>query len=157
MRPIHFRVFCLFTLALGYVAGCGGTSIPSPKTNDAVEGTLTLDNTPMGGVIITFLPQSDGETPAPSSSGTTDDDGHFKLSIDANRPGAVIGKHKVMLSRGRPADPAKGQKDVPSEFKDTRPVPAVYKPQPVATVRLEVAVTVDKHTGYDFSIKSTDK
>jgi hypothetical protein len=136
------------------VAGCGGGK-PAPKLNEDVEGTVTMDGEPLGGVMITFAPLTDGSGPAPNSNATTDDSGHFKLVADGNRPGAMIAKHKVTLTRGRAADPKKGEQEQPSEFKDKRPVPAIYKPG--NPTKLQVEVTADKHTGYDFSIQSTDK
>ena len=154
MRSFHCRVLCFLTLSIGAASGCGGK--PGPQINDSVEGIVTMDSEPLGGVIISFVPETDGFGPAPGSNATTDDRGHFKLVLDDSRSGAVVGKHRVLLSRGRPADPRhRGEKETPSGFKDTRPVPAVYKPGSAA--RLQVTVMADKHIGYDFSIKSTDK
>jgi len=57
-----------------------------------VTGTVKMDGQPMSGVVVNF--NSDSSRP---SSGTTDDQGKFKLMFNEKMEGAAIGKHKVML------------------------------------------------------------
>jgi hypothetical protein len=138
-------------LAVAVVAtlqGCGGTTT---QYNDAVEGTVTLDNQPLGGALIQFIP--DGVAGAVTSQAVSDDQGHFKLVREDQRSGAAVTKHKVVVTRGRAADPRhRGETTQPALSKDTRPVPSIYAVG--AKTPLEQAVTADKHTGYDLVLSS---
>jgi hypothetical protein len=155
---LRLGAFCLALFTAG--CGLGGSSV---QYNDKVEGTITLDNQPLGGVLVLFVPEEEeGARRIPGSSGLTDDAGHFSLKCDDGHDGAVIGKHRIVLTRGpaantdRDNDPNnKRRKDPgPVVSSDKRPVPAIYgianKP------RLFQNVTADQH-GYDMSIKSGDK
>jgi hypothetical protein len=74
-----------------FLSGCTGESQVKVYP---VTGKLTKGGEPLGGVIITFYP-SDGTSQA--SSGEVDDSGNFTLTCADGRPGAVAGKHKVLL------------------------------------------------------------
>jgi hypothetical protein len=73
------------------LAGCGKSDSIVP-----VHGVLTFKGQPVTNAWIDFMPEG-----GRMSSGQTDDQGRFKLTYDAKRPGAIIGKHKVIL-RPRP-------------------------------------------------------
>jgi hypothetical protein len=155
MRFIGLNALWLVAVMFVCAAGCG-RSRPEMAYNDLVEGTVKLDDEPLAGVLVTFVPKPDPGAAAPTSSATTDGEGHFKLECDNSRRGAVVAIHHVLLSRGRPADPShRGETEWPTDYSDNRPVPEVYKA--IASTTLEMAVTAEKHSGYDFSIKSTDK
>jgi hypothetical protein len=135
----------LAPLAALAAAGCGGSSV----FNDRVEGTVTLDETPLPSVMVQFVPEVGGGATAPSSSGVTDDQGRFKLTHDGQKPGAVVGKHRVVVVQGRGGrmgdDP-----DAPVLPPPPGPrVPAVYN---LATqTPVEVEVTKTEHT-YDVKL-----
>jgi hypothetical protein len=78
-------------------AGCG----PSVKFNEQVEGTVTLDGAPLPQVMVQFVPDVTGPSDAPTASGYTDENGHFKLTHDGDRPGAAVGKYRVVVLQGR--------------------------------------------------------
>src|SRR5260370_30688282 len=91
------RILALLAFAvLAAVAGCAKTW----TQNDTVEGTVKLDGTKLAGVMVQFVPD-DPKTQGPPSSGVTDADGHFKLTCDNGKPGALIGKHNVTITHGR--------------------------------------------------------
>lgn len=72
-------------------AGWGG---PAPVP---VEGTVTgPDGKPMADILVQFVPTAGGG-PAGGASGTTDANGKFALTADANKPGAAPGAYKVVL------------------------------------------------------------
>jgi len=76
-------------LALLALAGCG------PKYQVAeVNGRVTLDGEPLDMVRVEFL-----STTGPRSTGETDANGRFSLTLDAPKPqkGAIVGSHKVVL------------------------------------------------------------
>jgi hypothetical protein len=65
-----------------------------------VSGTVTMDGKPLAGVNVIFYPVGDPSQPLnrkPSSKGATDGTGHYTLSCEDGRPGAVVGKHKVVV------------------------------------------------------------
>ncbi|MGH7200536.1 MAG: hypothetical protein ACREJB_08020, partial [Planctomycetaceae bacterium] len=91
----------------------------------------------------------DAETGRPST-GTTDEDGHYELGYSLDAEGAMIGKHVVRITTGRPAD----------EDEDGNPTAAVREKVPVEYNRdaaenpeMNVEVTADGHT-FDFALKS---
>src|SRR4051794_38813167 len=84
-------------------AGCGG-----PKTAP-VSGRVTLDSKPLANATVVFVPvdRPAGKDPLPSSVGVTDEAGHYSLVLDNARKtkGAVVGKHKVIITLGGKGDP----------------------------------------------------
>jgi hypothetical protein len=96
-HPKTLTVSLLGLLSL-VVAGCGKSLICA----DTVEGTLTLDGTPVPGARVEFVPDVSPDTKAPSSSAVTDDKGYYRLTRDDNQKlGAVVGSHRVVIYPGR--------------------------------------------------------
>jgi hypothetical protein len=116
-------------------AGCGEKKW---NMNEQVEGTVKLDGTPLRNVRVEFVPDVDPKIQAPTSSGYTDDKGHFQLTCTNQKPGAVIGKHNVIVLGGRPG----------GEEKVTY-VPAAYGL--AISTPCQVEVTADKHA-YDLPL-----
>ena len=124
------RPWLVVALAAVLGAGCSGpTLVP-------VSGQVTMNGRPLKNVRVDFHPDPDQGTKGPSSTGVTDADGNFTLASTApgNAPGAVVGRHRVVLTdlevygtafvgRGdyRSEDP-KGPKEVPKFPR----FPAVY-------------------------------
>ena len=95
---------CL-AVALLALAGCGPT-----LTHAEVEGKVTLAGKPLSGVIVTFYPVSEGTRQLPYSTGKTDDTGAYTLETVDGGPGALVGKHRVVVNwppRERGAQPVK--------------------------------------------------
>jgi hypothetical protein len=80
--------------------GCGG----QPYQLAAVSGRVTLNGKPLPKAWVYFAPMASKVTsaPGPTSHGLTDADGKFTLRVDANHPGAVVGKNRVFIT-GRDA------------------------------------------------------
>ena len=84
-------------LLMSAMWGCGGgVAIPALGT---VEGTITLDGSPLAGAVVEFVPDDGGR----SSSAVTDKAGHYSLRYNAEAAGAVVGKHNVLVV-GREGD-----------------------------------------------------
>jgi hypothetical protein len=141
-------------LGLGIVlvlvpVGCSGTL--SYTQNESVEGTVTLDGVPVANAVVQFVPDVDPSTQAPMSSGYTDEKGHFSLTCDNKKSGAVVGKHNVVVLPGRggtaDAEEAKEGKEVGRG--KIAPVPGVYAV--AAKTPLKIEVTADRHT-YDLTL-----
>jgi hypothetical protein len=71
-----------------------------------VEGTMTFQGQPKANVLVAFMPEMEG-VPGQRSTGVTDENGHFVLKTDDGRPGAVVGRHRVMLTVSRRTEPGK--------------------------------------------------
>lgn len=96
-----------FLIAAGLLvlAGCGGEHKFAP-----VSGRVTLNEKPLADAWVMFQPiGAKDRDPGPGSVGKTDKEGRYTLRMDASRSGAVVGKHRVMIStRG---DKAEGDAD----------------------------------------------
>ncbi len=87
-RPALLSAF----LALPMLVGCGPEGLPTVP----VEGTVTVDGSPMEGVTVMFSP-SDGSGRA--ASARTDAEGHYVLTTEINGDGALVGSYKVAISK----------------------------------------------------------
>jgi hypothetical protein len=98
VMPRAARVCCVVTLAFS-LAGCGG-----PHRTAPVSGRVTLDNKPLPKATVEFVPEAGGggKEPPPSSVGVTDADGRYTLTLASGGKdrGAVVGKHRVLISLG---------------------------------------------------------
>jgi hypothetical protein len=74
----------------------------TPKSDFAeVSGVVLLDGKPMPAALVEFLPDSEQGTHGPVSAATTDDEGRFRLVSHDQHPGAVVGKHRVLVQDAR--------------------------------------------------------
>ena len=62
-----------------------------------VSGSVTLDNKPLSGALVTLVPQ--GETLGQGSFGHTDAAGKFVLQTPEGQKGAVAGTYKVLINK----------------------------------------------------------
>ena len=88
-RWILLPSFCLL------LAGCGG-----PYKTASVSGRVTVNGKPLPNVAVVFQPlaTADNKEPGPGSTGVTDSDGRYTLTIvGKSSRGAVVGKHKVRI------------------------------------------------------------
>lgn len=84
-----------FLAAVSLIVGCGGPDLVS------VSGTVTLDDEPLPGAFVTFEPlRSDLGL---ASTGVTNEAGEYTLSC-GDRPGAVSGTHRVLITTISPED-----------------------------------------------------
>src|SRR5215213_51350 len=74
-------------------AGCGGPRVV------AVSGVVTVDDKPCPNLIVSFQPLGDKDNPNPGrgSSAVTDEQGRYKLVYDGEKPGALVGRHRVRI------------------------------------------------------------
>jgi hypothetical protein len=72
-----------------------------------ISGTVMLDGQPLANAYVKFMPvPQPGQDPLdgnPGSEGFTDGDGNFTLYQIANdRPGVIVGEHRILLRSGQP-------------------------------------------------------
>jgi hypothetical protein len=140
LRRRHFLAALAWAAVV--LSGCGKQQ--DQAQNEAVEGTIQFEGQPLAKVGVEFYPvPKTGVTRLPSSTGFTDAQGRYKLTCENKKPGAVIGKHRVVVRLGRADDP-----DTPSA---SLPIPSSYLNASQTT--LEVDITADKHV-YDLNLKN---
>ncbi|MBN1589051.1 MAG: carboxypeptidase regulatory-like domain-containing protein [Pirellulales bacterium] len=61
----------------------------------SVEGTVTLNEKPVVGALVSFQPDDPMASP---SYGETDEKGHYVLKFSPQRDGAMIGMHTVSIT-----------------------------------------------------------
>ncbi len=94
MNASHTRKRAALLIGLALIGpslyGCGS----SGPSLGQVEGTVTLDGSPVDGATVCFSPEAGGR----SSLAITDDAGKYELEFGAGEPGALVGKHKVTIT-----------------------------------------------------------
>jgi hypothetical protein len=135
-RPLPF-VLLVGVCFLGG-SGCGGTEKVVP-----VSGKVTHNGKPVPGLVVSFVPEA--QTVTGVSTGQTDDDGNYTLTVVKTRKsGAVVGTHKVWVSR--PREPYVEPGDVDKKKMSRRKgVPATEKPT------VDVAAILKKYGNLDKS------
>lgn len=85
-------ISCIILVLMLCVAGCGGPARPAMAP---VKGKVLLDNAPIEGAAVMFVP-SGGGRPA---LGSTNAAGEFELMTFATGDGALLGEHKVSITK----------------------------------------------------------
>jgi hypothetical protein len=144
--------------SLGFVVlvTCGGCWKSQVPMNDRVEGTVKLNGTPLVGVVVEFVPEK--VSGLLSGSAITDGQGHYEMQT-GDQPGAVIGKHNVIILVGR-GNAGRGNDPQAANADDNNPAPSSLKGNPrippgysdLQKPLLTVEVTADKHTDYNFDL-----
>ncbi len=79
----------LYLILIPLVAGCGGDDRFA-----SVQGTVTIDGSPVEGVEILFEADFPGGSP---SIGFTDASGRYQAMFTPTQPGAMVGKHRIRI------------------------------------------------------------
>jgi hypothetical protein len=83
----------------------------------SVAGTVTHNGHPVPGLVVSFVPNAATETGV--STGQTDDNGKYELTVvKTGGNGAVVGTHKVWVSRPREPFVEPGDREKPKKQKD---------------------------------------
>jgi hypothetical protein len=122
------RALIVSPLLLCLVSGCGRGDGPELVR---VSGTVTIDGKAAPKLELRFIPEASGGSP---SYGVTDANGHYTLMFNADRNGAMIGKHMVEISAipselGEDGNPLPNQNvlDVPSRYSEPGTLTAEVK------------------------------
>ncbi len=134
----------LSLLLLAAVIGCSNSPYPLVP----VSGVVTLDGQPLPNARVAFEPQSQGQglDVGPGSYGKTDTEGRYHLTTIDDRPGAVVGPHRVTISTFQGEMVSGADLKVLVEEK----VPAYYR----KTGTLTFTVEADGTTAADFRLDS---
>jgi hypothetical protein len=142
-RLRRFRLLGLLLLLL--LGGCPKKYI----MNAQVEGTVKIDGAPLPNIVVQLVPDVTSGEQSPGSTGATDEQGHYALTCDNGKAGAVLGKYRVVVLAGRGGGrgddrEAGGVRRTGGTF-----VPPVYGV--AAKTPLKMDVTADQHT-YDLNL-----
>lgn len=156
---VRTAVVCATALTIiASFTGCGARS--DGPSLAPVAGRVLVDGKAIQGIAVTFLPDNTRSTSGPASVGVTDAAGAFTLTAPGNRPGAVIGHHKVTVAC--PFDPAGGSSptgeapssgaircSIPATYTDpgTTPLAAEVAAGPAGTNDVSLDVTLDASRG----------
>ena len=102
---MHMRGLCVACLL---ITGCGRTG---PELAE-VAGLVTLDGQPLPEAYVEFIPVEGGR----ASGGVTDDAGRYELVYSVRETGALVGKSRVLITTGDPANPRKRPEKVPPRY-----------------------------------------
>lgn len=119
-------------LLLVAIAGCGDKNPPTAK----VTGKVTLDGKPVEGAVVTFMPENGGKP----GVGRTNSDGTFSLTTFESDDGAVLGPHKITVTKY--AVPDGGM----SPYGDQAQQPAAPDPNKKLTEEEEMALMEQGYT-----------
>ncbi len=138
---VRMRFIFLGLACLG-ATGCGARSLPF---TEPVEGTVMFNQNPVVGARVQFVPVIETDANAPASSAVTDGNGYFRLLRDDNgKPGAVVGRHKVVVVAGRVGDRPRSRDEEGTTSQLGTNIPLVYSK--VNRTPLEVEVKQDETT-----------
>jgi hypothetical protein len=126
---IALCTLCLTTLFLG----CGGERAPEFVP---VEGVVSLNGQPKGGLFVRFSPEeAKGNTTRSTASGTSDAQGKFKLQYEYNGEtgeGAAVGWYRVTIADTTIGYTAQGQQPKPPT------IPPIYSSPAGSPLEVEV-------------------
>jgi hypothetical protein len=148
-----FTTFILFLLL--FLAGCSGGA---GFRVEAVEGTVTLDDTPIEGATLTFVPSDSGI--GKSAYARTDAKGFFQLTAvqgGQSRAGTMTGNYRVAISKDVPSrkptdkELADQERGIPFEIPMTHIIPVKYNDAQTSGLTAEV---VKGKNVFNFNLKS---
>jgi hypothetical protein len=96
--PVVMRSIVCFLFGLVMLLGCGPGRPPGARPTKRVTAVVLYKGTPVEGATVTFVDQSNNEKPA-NANGVTDAQGKAKLKTYVDGDGAVLGSHKVIISK----------------------------------------------------------
>ena len=141
-------------LLLFAAVGCGSGGTP-PRTLAAARGVVKYKGQPIAGATVLFSPAVG--TPG---NGMTDDAGNFVITT-GGRPGAEIGKCKVMISKpasGSGVRPDMTPKDMEEMIKAGKslapakdPIPARYAAEKTSPLEADIAVDGESNV-FEFNL-----
>ena len=111
----------IFLAVASAISGCGGSDVKLAPA----EGVVKIGGKPAANVSVQFLPDVMKGATGPTSYGTTDAEGKFRLKTYDGQDGAVVGSHNVILAdltEERPPQgvPLKKQPRLDSRFTTTK-------------------------------------
>ena len=96
-------------MAVGAMVGCSD----GRPSRVPVSGQVLIDGKPLSYGSVQFVPSGNR-----ASGGVLDSEGRFALSCFANKDGAVVGTHKVLVMASQPLSETKTRWHAPKKYAD---------------------------------------
>ena len=137
------RIVVIIIIGLGGLIALNGCGRRLPSVVP-VQGTVLLDGKPLPLASVTFVPLLDRFGAESNSTAGTDENGHFTLTCAYNnQPGAVVGKHVVLVTESPLPDDLRKVRD--SQVIDryraklgNRPIPPRYSSVGASPLQIEI-------------------
>lgn len=112
---------------------------PPPQTAEVV-GVIRLNGKPVPNALVMFRPDRSKGTIGPQSVGQANPSGQFELTINNKYPGAVVGKHQVVVLSRDSAGSSASSSSVPVLYSqlETSPLTAEVFPDQLNEISLEL-------------------
>jgi hypothetical protein len=122
-------------------SGCGNSERVVP-----IHGLVTHNGQPVAGLVVSFVPEAATETGV--STGQTDDNGRYDLKVvKSGKSGAVVGTHKVWVSKPRPPlEAVEKDKEERAKEKKMKTKRTTERPPPDFAAILKKYGSLDKST-----------
>jgi hypothetical protein len=144
MRWVHYGIFGSIVLI---VLGC--SSKPVEPTYPPVTGKVTLNEKPLVGAVVTFIPV--GSTVGNTVGGGTDQSGQYNLQGPRGSKGAAPGEYKVVISQWLMPDGTLPQAGLPpANSGAVESLPAIYSDPAKTTLKATVPAAGGN---FDFALK----
>jgi hypothetical protein len=109
-----------------------------------VQGTVLLNGKPLPKASVTFVPQVENLGADSNSTSVTDENGQFTLTCAYNgQPGAVVGKHVVLIAEPPLPEELRNSRDVRevAQYRaklGNRPIPPAYGMVSKSPLQIEI-------------------
>jgi hypothetical protein len=142
-------------LLLAGLSGCSTVEAGPEEDLVSVSGSVTLDGTPVEGIMVSFIPTGKGST-AHHGSAVTDSDGRFEMLNYQRKEGMPPGAYIVVFSRWALPDGSAPPDDVPPATSGAvQAIPPIWCDPAKSGKHNTVNVPVDGKTDFDFTISKT--
>jgi hypothetical protein len=156
MNAMRWTLLASLVLLLG--GGCSGTKLPpNARPTAPVKVTVTYKGAPVADATVTFICQEGDATPA---FGKTDAQGVAKMKTYVEGDGAVIGPHKVLVTKteasssGKVADQSSPDYVPPAEGGAPLPTAKNLVPPKYGMIAQSgLTATVEKKPANEFSFE----
>jgi hypothetical protein len=137
------RIVVAVLVGLGVLLPLHGCAPRLPPVVPA-QGTVLLNGKPLPMALVTFVPQLESFGADSNSTAVTDENGQFTLTCAHNKqPGAVVGKHVVLIAEPPLPDDLRHARDVRAidayrAKLGNRPIPTDYGSVSKSPLQIEV-------------------
>tara|TARA_R110002095_G_scaffold215334_1_gene209160 strand:+ start:1857 stop:2270 length:414 start_codon:yes stop_codon:yes gene_type:complete len=131
------------------ISGCGGTTVEVPELSP-VSGIVTLDEKPLEGVLILYVPENG--TPGDGSAAVSDADGKYTLKHRSGESGIQAGQYAVTFSKFVMKDGSAVESGIQPESVGARQLLPMRYTNPERTK--EKATVIPEGGTFDFSLQS---
>ncbi len=149
MSVLRLLLLCFLSASIG----CGETvETITPLPPQPVTGNVTLDGQPAEGVTVTFFPDADSPAAQMTASGVTDASGKYTLFSGEGKPGAAVGKYRVLFTKlVKPDGSLVGPNELAADVMADNVLPPVYNTPADTPFGAEV---IEGGKTFDFDLKS---